>query len=193
MIHSLPLWPREHSLHPKIPNSKVRGVVWAASVNRGPVTSKVAQVPLPVSESNRLTAWVSLSLHCVACSVDVQEIGRGDPDEKHAVDGAAPLRDVGDPLNPGVKFGYWGSKAFFMKNIGSSCSYRSARQLLLDAEAAMLTTISTERWRLKSHHQQLLRQKLAAMAEAETCRALLHQIIKEKEVGALGVCVCVCQ
>lgn len=86
-------------------------------------------------------------------------VGEVNPDAREYVDCAATLRGYGDPvlcdlsvvnlscvdsphcsgsqLNPGVKFGYWGSKEYFMKNLGSVKDYRTARQLLLDAESAM--------------------------------------------------------
>jgi hypothetical protein len=91
-------------------------------------------------------------------------------------------RGRGHPLNPGVRFGFTGHKEYFMKNIGSVKDYRCARQLLLDAESAMLKTIASEKWRMKQLIGKSERSREEAEEECNQMRILVEQMLREREV-----------
>jgi hypothetical protein len=81
-----------------------------------------------------------------------------------------------------VRFGYFGSKEYFVKNLGAVKDYRNARQLLLDAESAMLKTIASEKWRMRQAVDRAARERDDAVDEARLKGVVLEQVLKEKEV-----------
>ncbi len=106
-------------------------------------------------------------------------IGEGEP----GLDASfAKQRPRGDTLNPGVKFGYWGSREYFLKNIGYVKNYRTARQLLLDAEAAMAKTLNAERWKFRHLLQKQVDLKMALIEKVSQQDGLISRLLQEKEV-----------
>jgi hypothetical protein len=111
--------------------------------------------------------------------------GDGNPSGTAGGDATMRSRGQGDPRNPGVRFGYWASKEYFMKNIGHVKDYRTARQLLLDAESAMLKTIEAEKWKTKWNAQEYSKERQALKAEITDKEAIIRRLLVEKEVNGV--------
>lgn len=104
------------------------------------------------------------------------------PETDDSVNCALGNRTKADPLNPGVRFGWWGSKEYFMKNMGNIKDYRTARQLLIDAETAMQKTIDIDKSRCRRLLQDLSRERLAALQDGADKSAIIQRLLREKEV-----------
>lgn len=126
-----------------------------------------------------LPANLERILHTLETS---REFGDSNPEINRSVDVAMKARGPGEPANPGVRFGYWASKQYFMKNIGYVKDYRSARQLLLDAESAMMKSFEAERWKYRYQTQELTRERAELLERAKEKDALILRLLTEKEV-----------
>ncbi len=76
-----------------------------------------------------------------------------------------------------------------MKNIGSVKDYRSARQLILDAESAMLKSMDTERWRMRTALDRADRDVRDAHAARDRMSHMVDQALREKEVCVATGCL----
>ena len=170
--------PRERGEHPKVEKALVR-----RGIGRGDrVADGVFCFLLPPAPAS----YRCTSAGCFAClractyHCDQQQdiVGESNPDHLVYVD----LKGKGHPLNPGVRFGYFATKGYFMKNIGSVKDYRSARQLLLDAESAMLKTISLEKWRMKQIVDRSTREMEAALNTAAERGLMVEEVLRERQV-----------
>ncbi len=112
----------------------------------------------------------------------MQNVGDTSEDANPDVLQVVNNRGRGHPLNPGVRFGYLSSKGYFMKNVGSVKDYRTARQLLLDAESAMMKTIESERWRNRQHLERMAKERDEAIELRIQQGHMVDQVLREKEV-----------